>query len=134
MTTVSNNIEPGDAIGAFFGDLANRGYEPLLGSVSGTIRFDVLAGRRIDHWYLTVREGDVAVSHDEADADSVFRVDKALFDQMVTGRANVIAAILRGAVDVEGHDLGLVMAFQRLVPGPPGTSTPTPRSRGTDRE
>lgn len=133
MTTGSSTGRE-DATSAFFGDLSSRGSEPLLASVSGTMRFDLLAGKRIDHWYLTVREGDLVVSHDDAPADAVVRVDKALFDKMVTGRANVIAAILRGAVDIEGRDLSLLMTFQRLLPGPTGASMATPRQGDPDDE
>jgi putative sterol carrier protein len=39
---------------------------------------------------------------------------------MVEGKVNAMAAVLRGEVSLEG-DLGLVISFQRLFPGPPRT-------------
>jgi hypothetical protein len=39
---------------------------------------------------------------------------------MVIGKANAMAATLRGVIVPEG-DLGLVISFQRLFPGPPAS-------------
>ena len=58
------------------------------------------------------------MSNASDEADGVIRCDKALFDEMATGRANATTAILRGVLDAEG-DLGLMMSFQRLFPSPP---------------
>jgi putative sterol carrier protein len=46
------------------------------------------------------------------------RTDQAIFDRIVKGEANAMAAFLRGAIDLEG-DRGLLLAFQRVFPGPP---------------
>ena len=109
-----------DATSEFFDALAKRGHEPLLKSATGTLRFDLRNGRRVEHWYVTVSKGDVAVSRKNAEADAVVRTDKALFDGMATGKVNTMAAVLRGVLGVEG-DLGLIISFQRLFPGPPGS-------------
>jgi hypothetical protein len=45
-------------------------------------------------------------------------MDQALFEQIVTGRENATAALLRGLIDVEGNPQLLVL-FQRLFPGMP---------------
>jgi len=105
----------------FFADLAARGHVPLLKSSSGTLRFDLEGAGRTAHWYVTIRKGDVSVSHDTAEADCVVRTGKELFDRMATGTANATAAALRGLVDTAG-DLRLIIQFQRLFPGPPGDS------------
>jgi hypothetical protein len=109
---------PTDAAGAFFDQLAKRGHEPLLATTSGTLRFDLVEGRRVDHWHVTLSKGDVTVSHKNVGADAVVRTDRALFDGMVTGRVNAMAATLRGVLVPQG-DLGLILMFQRLFPGPP---------------
>src|SRR4029450_7463157 len=44
------------------------------------------------------------------------RVDADLFNKMAAGEANALAALLRGALAVDG-DLELMMLFQRLLPG-----------------
>jgi SCP-2 sterol transfer family len=102
----------------FFDDLAAHGHVPLLKSSSGTLRFDLEGAGRTAHWYVTIKRGDVSVSHDTAAADCVVRTGKELFDRMAAGTANATAAALRGLVATEG-DLRLIIQFQRLFPGPP---------------
>jgi putative sterol carrier protein len=107
-----------DATMTFFDTLAERGHEPLLKSTSGTLRFDLRDGDRVEHWHVDVRKGDVAVSRRNAKADAVVRLDKVLFDRIASGSMNSMAATLRGVIAPEG-DLKLVMLFSRLFPGPP---------------
>jgi putative sterol carrier protein len=107
-----------DPTRALFEDLAARGHEPLLKDASGTLRFDLVDGRRVEQWYVSVDQGDVTVSHEKAAADTVLRTDRTLFDQIASGRRNAMAATLRGELVPEGN-LSLLMVFQRLFPGPP---------------
>jgi putative sterol carrier protein len=108
-----------DATTAFFQELAARGCESALAEISGTIRFDLRDGdSRMVRWLVTISDGDVGVSHRNAKADCVVRTDQAIFDRIVKGEANAMAAFLRGAIDLEG-DRGLLLAFQRVFPGPP---------------
>ena len=109
-----------DATTAFFDRLAEREHEPLLASTSGTLRFELRNGRRTHYWYVAIEKGDITVSRENAEADAVVRADKSLFDGLATGRVNAMAATLRGALHASGN-LGLVMSFQRLFPGPPGS-------------
>ena len=106
-----------DTVGEFFRGLAERRREPLLQNVSGTLRFDLVDGERVEHWYLTIKNGDVAVSHKDAEADAIVRTGKALFEGMTAGKVNAMAAALRGALVPQGN-LGLIVSFQRLFPGP----------------
>ena len=119
-----------DPTRTFFDDLAERRHEPLLRNASGTLRFDLVDGRRVEHWYVTIYNGDVTVSHDKAAADTVLRIDRPLFDQIASGRMNAMAAALRGALVPEGN-LSLLILFQRLFPGPP---RPRTRRRTDGRE
>ena len=102
---------------AFFDDLASRGREPLLKNTSGTIRFDLLVGKKVEHWSVAIDDGDVEVSHSRAKADSVVRLKRSTFDRMVSGQGNAMTAVLRGELVPEG-DLSLVIRFQRVFPGP----------------
>ena len=103
----------------FFGELAKRGREPALGRVTGTVRCDVLnGGGRVESWYVTIKKGDITVSNKSGAADAVVRSDRNLFDGFASGTMNVMAAMLRGVLEVEG-DLRLLAMFQRLFPGPP---------------
>jgi putative sterol carrier protein len=113
-STSSKGVDP---TAEFFEELAQREREPLLGTTKGTLRFDLRSGNKTEYWYISMAEGDVAVSHKRAAADATVRMDKRLFEGMVAGKVNAVAASLRGAIVPQG-DLGLVLQFQRLFPGP----------------
>ena len=102
----------------FFQELGTRGHEPGLEKVTGTLRFDLVNGKRTARWLVTIRKGEIDVSHKNAKADCVVRADKTLFDGIAAGEVNTFAAALRGLIDIEGSPELLVL-FQRLFPGPP---------------
>ena len=124
-----------DATGDFFAELGRRGHEPLLQKLTGTFRFDV-TGEPDEHWFVGVSKGDITVSRRNDKADCSVRSDRDVFDAVVAGEANALAATLRGAVVIDG-DLGLLAGFQRLFPGPPAvkakaktrTKTSSPAAR-----
>ena len=100
------------AVTEFFEELGGRGHEPLLERASGAIRFELTNGKRTV-WLVTVEKGDVTVTRRNARADCVVRAPKKLFDGVVKGRVNAMAALLRGEVQVEGNP-ELLVQFQRL--------------------
>ena len=81
---------------------------------------------------MSIEKGDVTVSQEDTRADAVVRLDRSLFDGIVTGRANAMAAALRGVVAPEG-DLGLVISFQRLFPGRPPRARARPERQAERR-
>jgi hypothetical protein len=109
---------------AFLEDLGRRGRDPQLGRTTGTIRFDVSDGGRIEHWRLAIKDGVVAVSRDDAAADCILRIDRDAFDALVTGELNPMVATLRGILIAEG-DVELMVRFQRVLPDPPAKAAPT---------
>src|SRR5438105_2857557 len=110
--------EMASATAEFFDELASRSYEPLLGTETGTLRWDVTDGDGSEHWYVDVDKGNVSVSRKNAKAGTFLQMSREVSDGIVTGRSNAMAAVIRGVVATDG-DLGLAMAFQRLFPGPP---------------
>ena len=62
--------------------------------------------------------GDVAVSRKNAKADCTVRAKKELFDRIAEGEVNAAAAVLRGALTIDGN-VELLVRLQRLFPGPP---------------
>lgn len=106
-----------DTTREFFDGLAARRSEPLLHGVTGTIRFDLTSDEADEHWLVRVREGDVKVSRRKAKADCVAAAERGLFDRLVTGEVNAVAAVLRGELRIDGQ-AALLLAFQRLLPGP----------------
>jgi len=118
-----------DATGEFFRGLEERGHDALLGRASGTLRFDLVDGDRVEHWHVMVHGGNVTISRRRTKADAIVRADKDLFDRIATGRENAMAAVLRGAITPEG-DVSLMLRFARLFPGPPRTEQPLEPRRG----
>ena len=108
-----------DSVETFFEELASRGHEPLLQKVTGSARFDVGDGKRTERWSVTIDKGEIRVSRKNAAADAVVRADKASFERAVVGDLNLMAAVLRGEVVVEG-DPRLLVVIQRLFPRPSG--------------
>jgi putative sterol carrier protein len=108
----------GDSTAEFFDELTRRGHEPLLEKTSGTIRVDLRDGKKTERWLITIRKGALAVTRQNAPVDCVISADRALFDEIASGKTNAVAAMLRGAIGVEG-DVPLLVSFQRLLPGPP---------------
>jgi putative sterol carrier protein len=117
-----------DATAGFFQELGRRGHEPLLGNAKGSIRFDLGKGTRTDRWLVTLDLGEVSVSRKIAAADCVVRTDKTLFDGMVSGEVNGMAAYLRGEMAFEGDPAFLVL-FQRVFPAPATRGSSVGRDR-----
>ena len=99
--------------------LADRSREHPLSILNGIVRFDVRDGKRVDRWYLTIKKGVVTVARKGGKPDTVATADLAIFDAILSGKANAMAAVLRGALDVQGKVI-LLTALQRLFPGSPG--------------
>jgi SCP-2 sterol transfer family len=104
----------GDAVTAFFEDLSNRGHDPLLRSVSGTVRFDLVSGKTTERWLLEIRKGNLSVSHRNVGADTVIRLSRTLFGAVASGETNLLPALLRGEVTLEG-DYRLMIMVRRLL-------------------
>ena len=109
-----------DATAEFFAELERRGHEQLLEKVKASIRFDIVQGKKTGRWLVTIDRGDITVSRRNASADSTIRVERPLFDRLVTGQANATAEVLRGRIGVTG-ELEPLILLQRIFPGPPVT-------------
>jgi putative sterol carrier protein len=115
----------------FFDRLGSQ-PQPLLSQVKATMRFDLDDRNATKHWYIEIDKGKVDVSQRNIDADSVIRMHQSLFERMVTGESNALTATLRGQIGAEG-DPRLMVAFQRLMPGPPRDTTASLPTKGRDR-
>ena len=99
--------------------LAERSHERPATAFDGVVRFDVDAGGRSDAWYLTIVKGVVTVARKGGEPDCIVTGDVATFDAVLSGKANAMAALLRGALDVHGKFV-LLTSLQRLFPSSPG--------------
>jgi predicted lipid carrier protein YhbT len=103
-----------DTTQAFFEQLAEHRYEPLLHSISGTFRWDIEGA---GSWLVSVQNGSVTVSRTNAEtkADCVCKCSKEDFDRMVVGKQNPTTLFLQGKMNITGN-IGLALIFQRLFP------------------
>jgi len=118
----------GDVTERFFEELAQRGYEPLLRKARGTIKFEIVDGKKVDRRFVAIDKGEIRVSRRNVACDGVIRVDKAVFERVASGRSNPIAAVLRNELAAQG-DWRLLVLVQRLFPGPP-KARPSRRAAG----
>ena len=101
-----------DTTGEFFTRLAERGYEPLLHSVSGTFRLDI---EDAGSWFVVVENGSLTVSRDTVGADCTLVCSKEDFERMVVGKQNPTTLFMQGKMMITGNP-GLAQMFQRLFP------------------
>jgi putative sterol carrier protein len=112
-----------DATMRFFEDLDRRGFEPLLAKTAGSLRVDLHEGAHTTHWLIEIDRGKLQVRQEDREADTVVGASPRIFDELVTGQENAVAALLRGDVTVLG-DLLMVLQVERLFPGPPDSRGP----------
>ena len=125
---MSARRKPGDPTAEFLGGLTEHDRDPLLEKANGTVRFDLKDGKRVDHWLVYLEDGEITVSRSGGDADCVVRADKTLFEEIVAGKANGTAAVLRGAMTIEG-EMELMVLLRRAFPGPPARRARTRNGR-----
>ena len=121
-----------DPTSDFFEELKQRGHEPLLETVTGSMRFEIANGKKVDRWLVVVDKGDLTVSHRGGTAECALRADKAVFDALASGELSAFAAVLRGTLTVEGNPR-LLVVFRRILPGPSTRKGRTAVSKGTRR-
>jgi putative sterol carrier protein len=102
----------------FLERLAARGEEPLLRDLNGSIRFDLRRGTVVDPWTISIADGAISMTHRKLAADCVATMDEATFGSIASGEMNAFAAALRGDIQISG-DAAILLAFQRIFPGPP---------------
>jgi putative sterol carrier protein len=110
-----------DPVTQFFAALDEPGHLAIFEGNSAGIRFDVLDGKKVERWHVSITRGDVAVTHNGGPADVTVRINRRHLEAMVTGHLNAQAAFLRGLFTCEGS-VGALMMFQRCLPGPPGST------------
>jgi hypothetical protein len=110
-----------DPVTQFFAALNEPGHLATFEGDSAAVRFDVLGGKKVERWHVSIANGDVTVTRSTAPADATVRIDRQHLEAMVAGRLNAQAAFLRGLFACEGS-VGALMMFQRCLPGPPGST------------
>jgi putative sterol carrier protein len=120
-----------DIIPAFFESIAGP-HPAVPRTISGSLRFDLENGKLSEHWRVTFAKGGVSADRSDAPADCVARTDKATMESIIQGRVNAMAALLRGAIKVEGQVL-LLALFRSLFTSPAARHEAQRVSRNTGR-
>ncbi|MEV0426549.1 hypothetical protein [Micromonospora sp. NPDC050495] len=118
-----------ESIDRFFDRLPSLAPAILRGPTNGIMRIDLDVGHRTEHWLVAMGPGTAAVSRGNAEADAVWQSDMDLFADLVAGRSQGIAAVLRNDATISG-ELSLFLAFRRFFPEPAGSQDP----RGVGRQ
>ena len=94
----------------FFEQMNDRGYEPLLAKATGTLCVELVDGGQSDRYFITITKGAVFVSRGEAEVHCRVSGCMPLFERVVQGEVNAMAAVLRGDMTVDG-DPGILLLF-----------------------
>ena len=111
-----------DATAEFFDGLRERGHEPLLEKATATMRFDLGTGRRTERWLVADRQGRhrrLAQERERPTASS--EPTRRSSTASRAARSNAMAAMLRGAIGVEGELGGWSCCSSGCFPGPAGS-------------
>nr|WP_218907958.1 SCP2 sterol-binding domain-containing protein [Micromonospora jinlongensis] len=109
-----------------------RAPDVLGGLADGTLQIDLGSDHRTEHWLVRMRPGSVRVSRERGPADAIWFSSAALFDRLITGEAQGVAAVLRNESTFSGNVV-LFLAFRRFFPDPPGTRDPRDVARRAAR-
>ena len=122
-----------DATARFFDRIGQVDHGPTLGRTTGSLRIELVGDGQVELWRVELHRGAVTVSHAPGPADCIVRATADLFEDLALGRANAMAATLRGEL-LLGGDPGMLVRFQRLFPAPTGRKkTSSARSVGRRR-
>jgi putative sterol carrier protein len=117
----SRAASAGDVIPAFFESIAGA-HPELPKTISGSLSFDLKDGTEC--WRATFTQGAVvSCARSNAPADCMVHTDKETLEAIIQGRVNAMAALLRGALRVEGEAL-LLALFRNLLTAPAAVREP----------
>ncbi|MGW1450243.1 SCP2 sterol-binding domain-containing protein [Micromonospora sp. NPDC002411] len=119
-----------EAAERFFESLPARAPDVLGGLTDGTLQIDLGTDHQTEHWLVRMRPGSVQVSRERGPADAIWYSSAALFDRLISGEAQSVAAVLRNESTFSGNVV-LFLAFRRFFPNPPGTRDPRETARRT---
>jgi putative sterol carrier protein len=106
-----------EEIDEFIAQLGEQTHVRLLERTSGTVLVELEDDGRTKRWYVNVKRGDVSLAPSlpkgASAPDCVLRTKASTFKAVRTGQLNLVAAVLRGLLSIEGN-VALVVALQGL--------------------
>jgi putative sterol carrier protein len=108
------NASPENArVQALFQLLGKTEATSFVREIQGTLQFDL---GDAGHWQMKIDRGAVRVTEGTPERpDCVLATDPEEFVRIARGDDNIIAAMLRGAIQLSG-DLNVAMSFRRVLP------------------
>ncbi|MGC5309792.1 SCP2 sterol-binding domain-containing protein [Micromonospora zamorensis] len=112
-----------------FDRLAERGPARLPRRLDWTVRFELeRPDGGMDYWFVRFQDGTPHVSRERRDADCVLHCTREVFDRIVEGKVQLVSAMLRNEVSIEGYLL-LLLIFRRMFEPPAGAHDPRDLTR-----
>jgi putative sterol carrier protein len=106
-----------DELKEFTEQLGYRGHLRLLERTSGIVLIELVDHGRTDRWYVNIKRGDVSLAKSlpkgASGPDCVLKTETSTFKAIRTGQLNLMAAVLRGLLSIEGNP-ALIVALQGL--------------------
>ncbi|MFC4146483.1 SCP2 sterol-binding domain-containing protein [Micromonospora mangrovi] len=118
----------GEAIEQFFAALPTSAQAVVRGPVSGTLQINLTTDNRTEHWLVELGPGSARVSRGPGEADATWYGSHDLFERLISGRDDGMAAMIRNESTFTGK-VSLFLAFRRFFPAPPGTRDPRETAR-----
>ncbi|GGM13169.1 hypothetical protein GCM10012279_34170 [Micromonospora yangpuensis] len=114
--------------------MPERAPAVLRSPVHGTMQIDLDHGEQTEHWQVVLAPGKAEVRRGQTESDTTWFCSADLFERLVTGERQSIAAMLRSETTIVGNVV-LFLAFRGFFPSPPGTRDPRDTARELrDRE
>lgn len=121
-------MESMDATSEFSKNVSQKRHLTLLEKLEGVVRFDITTGKKTEQIPVRIDHGDIQVVSETTKADCVVTTDRALFNDILQGDENLMAAMIRGAVQIDG-DPRYIVPLRRLLPS---SSNSLELKRGAD--
>jgi putative sterol carrier protein len=101
----------------FIAQLGKQTHVRLLERTSGTVLVELDDDGHTERWYVNVKRGDVSLAKSlpkgASAPDCTLRTKASTFKAIRTGQLNLMAAVLRDLLSIEGN-VPLVVALQGL--------------------
>lgn len=107
----------------FFASVPARASTILRGPVVGAIQIDLTRGNETTHWFVRMKPCTAEVSRSRGPAEATWNSSEELFERLITGHTQAIAALLRNESTFTGNVV-LFLAFRLFFPDQPGAHHP----------
>jgi len=102
-----------DVTEAFYDRLRMLGRVAMLARVTGSLRVEIIDGRKTSRTQIWVRRGEVSIGAPSGAADCTMVAPRHVWEALVTGEFQPMPTFLRGALQATG-DPAMLVLMRRL--------------------